>query len=502
MGAASQARANTENAAGLKCIAPSGTETCPEGIIRIGIFFDGTNNNMFRDWGATDAARKGGTLVDPTSEEANGPTNVAKLYMLFQEDKPIQIKEYFIGVGAGEEDSKTGEGSAAAQGSGYGGRTRIDKGRQALENFFNTSNFQLAKEKRVDTFGFSRGAAQARDFVNKVRAAGVDNTKDWNGEWKTIYVATGRSSVPVRVKAYKRTENIFFEFLGIFDTVGSFGLGALAAWGNAGYDFTVNGRPANGETPDKVLKADVIEDKEQWVHRTFHAIAEDEYREMFPLELMGLDPKKKSKYQRLPKYLRERPYPGAHADIGGGYRASKFVKGTEGQWVFTGMGAAYVPGTPDTPAKTADMANITLKDMWDEATAGHVPLDPVKDLGGKFLYEIPQDLNDNYEAYIAARERIIRECIKDYPTLADYVPSMLTDPVYIQALPEGIFSKIQEQRLALPCYQAMVGPYLHDENKGLLWGATGLLKRLTNWSRTFSGRRDCHYGAPQQSYKD
>lgn len=503
-GAAAQAQANTSKGSALPVQAPCGEAQCPEGRIRLGVFFDGTNNNMFRDWGATTESRKGGNLTQPKDKDAdvNGPSNVAKLHEMFIEQPPLQRKVYFIGIGGGDKDSQAGDGgNYAAQATGWGGRARVDGGMDELKIFVNTGSHQKAKEKRVDVFGFSRGAAEARDFVNKVNASGIDNTADWKGEYKTIYVNAGRGgAVPVRVKSYKRTEGILFEFLGIFDTVASMGIGAFASWGNsaAGYSLNVPGRPADKtKTPDEILAGEEVKPKEQWVHRTFHAIAEDEYREMFPIDVMGLDPKS-SDYLCLPKYLRERPYPGCHSDIGGGYRYSKGKDAVPPKRVFAGRaGYVTVPGEPAVPEKFPNMCNIPLKDMHEEAKLGHVPL---ADIPNDSNHSIGEPLQGLYNTYLAERQAIFAKHLGNLPKYADYLHDMKQDPVYLQAITESVYQKIQEERLKAPGYAGLASGYLHNSNTGFLWGATGFLKRLVNWTRTFASQRGVNYRDKQNSY--
>lgn len=505
-GAAAQAAANTSMGSALPCEAPKGEAQCPEGRIRIGIFFDGTNNNMFRDWGATNEQRMSGQLSQPKKKDAdvNGPSNVAKLYELFKEEPPIQRKVYIIGIGGGDENSQAGDGgNRAAQGTGAGGRARVDRGIAELTTFVNTAQHQKAKEKRVDVFGFSRGAALARDFINKVNGSGIDNTAEWKGEYKTEYIATPHGSVPVRVKAYKRTTGILFEFMGVFDTVASFGLGAFSKWGNsaAGYNLNVPGRPADAKkTPDEVLAAEEVKEKEQWVHRTFHAVAEDEYREMFPVDVLGLDPKTRE-YLRLPKYLRERPYPGCHSDVGGGYRYTAAVPEGPPKYVPVGDfgGVVEVPGDPPIPEKFPHLCNIPLEDMHAEALLGHVPLNPLTSLPAA-VREVPGPLRELYNAYLGERAAIFARHLARLPKYADYVQSLQTDPVYLQAIPEKVFQAIQKDRLSSPAYQGLAANYIHDSNTGALWGITGFLKRITNWTRTFKSQRGVNYRAPQNSY--
>ena len=67
--AASAAQMNAENAQTLPRAAPAPCATCPQEIVRIGIFFDGTGNNKEKDIATTSA------------------TNVAKLWTIYIHDE-------------------------------------------------------------------------------------------------------------------------------------------------------------------------------------------------------------------------------------------------------------------------------------------------------------------------------------------------------------------------------------------------------------------------------
>lgn len=157
-----------------------------EVAVRVGVFFDGTGNNMHND------LPKG---ID---------TNIVRLYELYntnagQEDKKpageqdglalYTDKIYRNGVGTadGQEDSTYGLAT------GSEGVSRIESALAGLREFLGKFAGQEGP-RTVDVFGFSRGAALARDFVNQVnKELGEDG---------------------VRVG-----------FVGIFDTVASFGPG-------------------------------------------------------------------------------------------------------------------------------------------------------------------------------------------------------------------------------------------------------------------------------------
>ncbi len=144
-------------------------------------------------------------------------------------------------------------GQAFGGAFGVGGFTRLDEAMQGLTSRFNQG------DRDVDIVGFSRGAALALAFANRV-ASGV---KD----------ARGR---PAHIR-----------FLGLFDVVGSFGV-PFNAWPfrfqeyNLGYELTL---PAN-------------------VEFCFHALALDERRQTFrPTRVHGAC---------------EVWFRGSHSDVGGG----------------------------------------------------------------------------------------------------------------------------------------------------------------------------------------
>ncbi|HEX7387167.1 MAG TPA: DUF2235 domain-containing protein [Castellaniella sp.] len=119
----------------------------------------------------------------------------------------------------------------------------------------------------IDLLGFSRGAALARDFANRI----ARQTRDGWFSYDDPLLGTIGLCVNLR-------------FLGLFDTVAQFGLLGAA---NAGYDLTLSGAW-------------------QWVA---HAVALHEFRTLFPLVSATLGGN---------GHAVEVGFIGAHADIGGG----------------------------------------------------------------------------------------------------------------------------------------------------------------------------------------
>jgi len=125
---------------------------------------------------------------------------------------------------------------------------------------------QKAPPMVVDVTGFSRGAALARDFAQRL-AAQVDNGRFWfNDPRRGVLTAC-----------------MDLRFMGLFDTVAQFNpLGS----GNAAFNLAIS-------------------PKWKWAA---HAVAAHERRWLFPLSVA-----------KGSGNVVERPFVGAHADIGGGY---------------------------------------------------------------------------------------------------------------------------------------------------------------------------------------
>jgi uncharacterized protein (DUF2235 family) len=175
-----------------------------------------------------------GTWQEEEEEAGFGNSNIARCADAY--DGPVC---YYRGIG-----TKGGKILRLVNGgTGFGGEFRIHDAKEDLKR-------QLrAGERAVDIVGFSRGAALAIDFANEI----VDTLR--------------RNHLRVR-------------FLGLFDTVHSFGV--------AGIDFNLFHKP---QVPDIV-------------DRCYHALALDERRRTFPCT-------------RTPNGY-EVWFRGAHSDIGGG----------------------------------------------------------------------------------------------------------------------------------------------------------------------------------------
>ncbi|AKJ27555.1 T6SS phospholipase effector Tle1-like catalytic domain-containing protein [Caldimonas brevitalea] len=292
----------------LSCSVPQDNKPKCSGQVFAGIFFDGTGNNMQVDY------------YDQPAEKRKH-SNVVKLFQTHR-DNPSDgyIRIYVPGVGTPFPEIGDG-GGALGSANSFRGEDRIIWGLLQLINAphrFVTKNPLIpnaqadtivgnvassftppslrrlvlrtwqeklaaaleGKKPRVEqinvsVFGFSRGAAEARVFVNWL----FEVCEQKNGGWTL-------AGIPLRVM-----------FLGIWDTVASVGLPSL-----------LDGLPWEGHQSwaDQALQIHPA------VEQCLHFVAGHEVRACFPLDSACV----KSKY---PANVREVLYPGAHSDVGGGY---------------------------------------------------------------------------------------------------------------------------------------------------------------------------------------
>lgn len=253
------------------------TQTCPRVTLEIGVFFDGTGNN------AANAGQGG------EGSYANARSNVALLRELYKNQAAYWIRNacgayerkfamiYKDGIGTIAHGSDSTVGQAFGMGD-YGVEARVfeaclDVGRRINELSPGVEPLEIV----LDVFGFSRGAAAARYFVNCFRQGYVDYRRRYV-EQKRAYLPEGRR---VRIR-----------YVGIFDTVAAIGLGTNE----------MNG-PVNVHV--SAAQAD----------RIMHLTAINEYRANFRLN------------HNLPGGGSAMALPGAHSDVGGGYgQRGDFVK--------------------------------------------------------------------------------------------------------------------------------------------------------------------------------
>jgi uncharacterized Zn-binding protein involved in type VI secretion len=283
-------------------------EQVQQGItLRIGVFFDGTGNNSSNSEVGSQCRAAALNIgeqeslaiyqrckayqLDPDSSYANDVSNIWRLYQLYREDAKATLEDgepkaflpvYVTGIGTttGEKDTLL-PGQAWGQGA-TGVLAKVAEGFAMLEKAlisFNDENTgtNLAKLE-LDIFGFSRGAAAARHFVNQVRKRKQGPLGDM---------------LPGQIKLASRFEwqtDIAINFIGLFDTVAA--IGSWDDWGNPA--------DANNGSIDLYLPPDCA-------RQVVHLVARDEYRRNFALN-------------RVASPHREITLPGAHSDLGGGYQ--------------------------------------------------------------------------------------------------------------------------------------------------------------------------------------
>ncbi|PJJ96078.1 hypothetical protein CO611_09150 [Lysobacteraceae bacterium NML03-0222] len=279
--------------------------------INVGIFFDGTNNNMTRD--------------KPKSH-----SNIVSLYDSHPDDRVDNFRYYIPGVGTKFEQIGEMTESDNGKAMGKGGEARIhwamlevlnavsaaslgydlltqDEMKTLVTSYRGLKNLwrlgdgkmqhvfaglkarllQAVAEQRprvvrvnLSVFGFSRGAAEARVFCNWLERA---------TSWQLGYA------------------EVKLRFLGLFDTVASVGLADSSPVGNGLMDW------ADGNLG--VLGA----------ARSVHYVAAHEIRRSFPLSTA------RDRRGRGVAGVSEYIYPGAHSDIGGGYGPGEQGKSRDGR---------------------------------------------------------------------------------------------------------------------------------------------------------------------------
>lgn len=307
--------------------------TADPGLLRIGLFFDGTRNNalnLARGRHTSDARGSPAQALPPvwhaddaspyhsriTSSFDNGLTNIARLHALYPDGRADAITPSIALYveGAGTRDGQPDDLIGLAFGVGATGVKA--KVRCALDTQLPTALTQLArrwsaplKAIRVDLFGYSRGAAAARDVANQIAA--------WNApHWLGLLRQAG-----LRVDGSFALPYPVIGFIGLFDTVSA-----------------IRRRPT--EQPLQLSLPTGIAAK------VLQLAARDEHRHHFALTTVA------------PEH-EEILLPGVHANVGGGYDQTE-----EGPKLLTRPRSEQVRRHPFAAFATPDLA-------WLQATASH-----------------------------------------------------------------------------------------------------------------------------------
>ncbi|MQR00244.1 T6SS phospholipase effector Tle1-like catalytic domain-containing protein [Glaciimonas soli] len=401
--------------------------------VNIGVFFDGTNNNMIRD------------------EPIGSHTNVVKLYKAhksFDGDGNLKVvghyKIYAPGVGTRFPENNELREDSDGKAFGWGGQARIIFGllqvynavhqafnddiqmfndqaisaklkqytkdvegndslrdphetRDTRRTWFKKITDELIKKRKekdqpyipkitLNVFGFSRGAVQARAFCY----------------WFNDVLVDGMfAGIPAEIN-----------FLGIFDSVSSVGT-------NSSMKLTLP-VPFTGHAG---WSGEILKPLPGCVKQTVHYIAAHEQRMNFPVTRV------------TGQNVTEVMYPGVHCDVGGGY-------GPKEQGKAKSMGQL--------------ISQIPLLHMHKAAVTAGVPLLPycVMDDRLKKDYDIDSDLGTSWSAYMAA----FKEAYKGDEKVDPKDPNVLTDDFHKMTQKHmGLFYAYREQYLndfkAVPCYR-------------------------------------------------
>ena len=291
---------------------PTPVKTCKQ-ILWFSFFFDGTGNNRYAD------------------EGMHKHSNVAKLFRVHKANDPVQGTYAFYLQGVGTYFPEIGDDGGSLDGLSFGrkGAARLD---YALRKFDEAikRHLELAKassnailEINISVFGFSRGAALARAFVNLLLDERCTRNKG------KVFLKDGLW--PLRIR-----------FVGLFDTVASVGLPmsnnttskigaafssvryvisdrlssysktrpirlAYSDAGMPGADPAPGRYDGHGDWGNKLIIDPIVEEVR-------HFIAAHEVRNSFPVDSVSI---LQSGRIYKPEHFFETVYPGVHSDVGG-----------------------------------------------------------------------------------------------------------------------------------------------------------------------------------------
>jgi hypothetical protein len=298
--------------------------------VTIAIFFDGTSNNKTN----TDQHN---TYIKLTNKQATGAalttdeqttlknnvykkntadlssyendySNVVKLYLNYKSNNQYQFAKYIEGIGT--DDLKKDDSSGGGWGGGKDGiPVKVEKAcdlvAQQLRDIVKVNPNTTIKSLTIDIFGFSRGAAAARNFVYEVTSPEYDAVADSGTVYRHKYGYLGTCFSMYHIQL--ATPPII-RFVGLFDTVASYAEDIFIP------DSLSPDSPATDDTPKQFkndtdqLHLDAIAEK---AIRVIQFTADDEHRGNFPLTTI-----EKAVFNKRGSTFN---LPGVHSDIGGSY---------------------------------------------------------------------------------------------------------------------------------------------------------------------------------------
>ena len=311
--------------------------------ITIGVFFDGTGNNRkntkarklyeerengkqlgedkneiadkyrkFDIWSSgVDIYKNKGFHKNRTGSYENDLSNVARLEQFYEDTdkgKNYFEKVYIEGIGTTDYEDDDIPGMATGMSALWkfyntGIRDKVEKGCEKCGKLISKKITKNINHLTIDVFGFSRGAAAARNFLHEIHKKKGD-FKELVAHAGTTPMTPYSTMITYSEETYKadggflgeflvenniKVKNATIRFAGLFDSVASHGL------------------IQSNDVKDLGLSA------VKHAQHTFHLVAADEHRFKFSLTDISSAGSK-----GVEKYL-----PGVHSDVGGCYEHNK-----------------------------------------------------------------------------------------------------------------------------------------------------------------------------------
>jgi hypothetical protein len=218
----------------------------------------------------------------------------------------------------------------------------------------------VIKECFIDIFGFSRGAAEARVFCH----------------WLDDLIVDGKLAGVM----------VHFRFVGLIDTVASAGFWSSVVASTTGMD---GGH--SGWADSKFLR---IPTK---VRNCVHMVSMHELRKNFPLDTIN-------DASKLPAHCQEFAYPGAHSDVGGGYKPGE-------------LGISVGKNAQEGDA--LKLSQIPLNHMLECAIAAGAPMDKddADTIHNRAPFAIDPRVQKAYDDFLhssSLKPRAVREWLQPY----------------------------------------------------------------------------------------
>ncbi|AQR70802.1 hypothetical protein BZG29_22660 [Janthinobacterium sp. LM6] len=377
--------------------------------VRVGIFFDGTNNNLERDrngvrTGVLDPRTKKPTPINNVVIDANeaSHSNVARLFSAFPSDKrDAGYYRYYI-PGVGTPFKEIGELTESDEGKAFakGGQPRIiwgllqvlnavhrtlvgkllyesDEAGELVRTYDNDVGHKKVAHPSTGRERFMTHSDWFAEHIEKLKAAMAAQAKPHIPSLTLSVFGFSRGAAeavafcqlfadlltPPKDKVQKFAGILAsIDFLGVFDTVATVGSSASVAKTTIAPGAMFDGHWAWANELLKPLPPCVM--------AGLHCIATHEQRMNFPVT-------------RLTGKIEEVYFPGVHSDVGGGYGPGEQGKGRGGQ--------------------AALLSQIPLAHMFKEARLKGVPLRPFSELEttDRDDFQVSQELAKAWEAYTA-----------------------------------------------------------------------------------------------------